>query len=75
MWNNDGNMNNYEKEVRTPSAKDQQRKIGAMDNTPCYADRSSASALGHLVEMGLDMFPEAKADRSAQLINMNATLW
>ena len=26
-------------------------------------------------ETGLDIFPEAKSDRSTQLINMNATLW
>ena len=75
MWNNNNETKYYEEEVRTPAAKKQWRKRGALDNTPCYSNRSGASAFGRMGETGLDMSSEAKADRSAQLINMNATLW
>ena len=75
MWNHDDETKYYEEEASTSAAKNQRRKHGALDNTPRYAYHSGESALGNLVETGMDMLTETKADHSVQSSKMNTNLW
>ena len=70
----DANSSSSSASLISPAPK-RRRRRGALDNSPRYADRDGASALGRRGDTGLDTSPEGKDGRGKKSTHALAKRW